>query len=63
MSFSRRLRSAFSRHFPVSDYGCFSNNVEFSGHLKQESSNFREVPVVIMSSENVLTRIDRCDSC
>ncbi|CAH2038378.1 unnamed protein product [Thlaspi arvense] len=25
-----------------------------------ESSNFREVPVVIMSSENVLTRIDRC---
>lgn len=26
----------------------------------KESSNFREVPVVIMSSENVLTRIDRC---
>ena len=27
--------------------------------LKQESTSFREVPVVIMSSENVLTRIDR----
>ncbi|CAA7020730.1 unnamed protein product [Microthlaspi erraticum] len=26
----------------------------------KESSNFREVPVVIMSSENVMTRIDRC---
>ncbi|KAL1222792.1 Two-component response regulator ARR4 [Cardamine amara subsp. amara] len=26
----------------------------------KESSNFREVPVVIMSSENVLARIDRC---
>lgn len=26
---------------------------------KQESSNFREIPVVIMSSENILTRIDR----
>ncbi|CAL9214423.1 unnamed protein product [Arabidopsis halleri] len=26
----------------------------------KESSNFKEVPVVIMSSENVLTRIDRC---
>ncbi|KAH0863737.1 hypothetical protein HID58_080948 [Brassica napus] len=25
-----------------------------------ESSSFRQVPVVIMSSENVLTRIDRC---
>ncbi|CAH2047485.1 unnamed protein product [Thlaspi arvense] len=25
-----------------------------------ESTSFREVPVVIMSSENVLTRIDRC---
>ncbi|GAU38370.1 hypothetical protein TSUD_209490 [Trifolium subterraneum] len=25
-----------------------------------ESSVFREIPVVIMSSENVLTRIDRC---
>ncbi|WVZ12875.1 hypothetical protein V8G54_017405 [Vigna mungo] len=28
--------------------------------IKQESSMFREIPVVIMSSENVLTRIDRC---
>ncbi|PNY14528.1 two-component response regulator ARR5-like protein [Trifolium pratense] len=28
--------------------------------IKQESSVFREIPVVIMSSENVLTRIDRC---
>ncbi|KAJ8449147.1 hypothetical protein Cgig2_004202 [Carnegiea gigantea] len=28
--------------------------------LKQESSMFREVPVVIMSSENILTRIARC---
>ncbi|XP_010510988.1 PREDICTED: two-component response regulator ARR3-like [Camelina sativa] len=28
--------------------------------LKQESTSFKEVPVVIMSSENVLTRIDRC---
>ena len=28
-------------------------------NLKQESSAFREVPVVIMSSENILTRIDR----
>ena len=28
--------------------------------MKQESSSFRQVPVVIMSSENVLTRIDRC---
>ncbi|XP_050225962.1 two-component response regulator ARR5 [Mercurialis annua] len=26
----------------------------------KESSAFREIPVVIMSSENVLTRIDRC---
>lgn len=26
----------------------------------KESSNFREIPVVIMSSENILTRIDRC---
>lgn len=26
----------------------------------KESSTFREVPVVIMSSENILTRIDRC---
>lgn len=26
----------------------------------KESSSFRQVPVVIMSSENVLTRIDRC---
>ncbi|KAM1789033.1 hypothetical protein ACFX11_039237 [Malus domestica] len=26
----------------------------------KESSAFREVPVVIMSSENILTRIDRC---
>ncbi|XP_014507166.1 two-component response regulator ARR5 isoform X2 [Vigna radiata var. radiata] len=26
----------------------------------KESSMFREIPVVIMSSENVLTRIDRC---
>ncbi|KAL2321890.1 hypothetical protein Fmac_026269 [Flemingia macrophylla] len=26
----------------------------------KESSVFREIPVVIMSSENVLTRIDRC---
>ncbi|KAF7838385.1 two-component response regulator ARR5-like isoform X1 [Senna tora] len=28
--------------------------------IKQESSIFREIPVVIMSSENILTRIDRC---
>ncbi|KAL1371593.1 two-component response regulator ARR5 [Arachis duranensis] len=28
--------------------------------IKQESSVFREIPVVIMSSENILTRIDRC---
>ncbi|KAK8471320.1 hypothetical protein PHAVU_003G196500 [Phaseolus vulgaris] len=28
--------------------------------IKQESSVFREIPVVIMSSENVLTRIDSC---
>ncbi|KAL1202624.1 Two-component response regulator ARR3 [Cardamine amara subsp. amara] len=26
----------------------------------KESTSFREVPVVIMSSENVMTRIDRC---
>ncbi|KAG8663296.1 two-component response regulator ARR5 isoform X2 [Manihot esculenta] len=26
----------------------------------KESSTFREIPVVIMSSENVMTRIDRC---
>uniref|UniRef100_A0A1J3DW27 Two-component response regulator ARR4 n=1 Tax=Noccaea caerulescens TaxID=107243 RepID=A0A1J3DW27_NOCCA len=26
----------------------------------KESSNFRQVPVVIMSSENVMNRIDRC---
>ncbi|XP_041013405.1 two-component response regulator ARR5-like [Juglans microcarpa x Juglans regia] len=26
----------------------------------KESSNFREIPVVIMSSENVIARIDRC---
>ncbi|XP_044476296.1 two-component response regulator ARR5-like isoform X2 [Mangifera indica] len=26
----------------------------------KESSAFREIPVVIMSSENILTRIDRC---
>ncbi|KAJ7943575.1 Two-component response regulator [Quillaja saponaria] len=26
----------------------------------KESSTFREIPVVIMSSENVVTRIDRC---
>ncbi|KAG2267843.1 hypothetical protein Bca52824_062398 [Brassica carinata] len=26
----------------------------------KESSSFRQVPVVIMSSENVMTRIDRC---
>ncbi|KAG5240835.1 hypothetical protein OIU78_007526 [Salix suchowensis] len=26
----------------------------------KESSSFREIPVVIMSSENVMTRIDRC---
>ncbi|KAF8081479.1 hypothetical protein N665_0884s0008 [Sinapis alba] len=31
------------------------SSVEFD-----ESTSFREVPVVIMSSENVLTRIDRC---
>lgn len=30
-----------------------------SSVLKQESSMFREVPVVIMSSENILTRIAR----
>lgn len=28
--------------------------------IKQESSAFREIPVVIMSSENILARIDRC---
>ncbi|CAN1753525.1 Two-component response regulator ARR5 [Linum perenne] len=28
--------------------------------IKQESSAFREVPVVVMSSENVLTRIHSC---
>ncbi|XP_054820452.1 two-component response regulator ARR5-like isoform X1 [Prosopis cineraria] len=28
--------------------------------IKVESSMFREIPVVIMSSENILTRIDRC---
>lgn len=28
-------------------------------NLKQESSSLREIPVVIMSSENVLPRIDR----
>ncbi|KAK7347208.1 hypothetical protein VNO80_21735 [Phaseolus coccineus] len=28
--------------------------------IKQESSVFREIPVVVMSSENVLTRIDSC---
>ncbi|KAF1875677.1 hypothetical protein Lal_00006307 [Lupinus albus] len=28
--------------------------------FQQESSVFREIPVVIMSSENILTRIDRC---
>ncbi|XP_021747801.1 two-component response regulator ARR17-like isoform X1 [Chenopodium quinoa] len=28
--------------------------------IKQESSTFKETPVVIMSSENVLARIDRC---
>ncbi|KAJ8445403.1 hypothetical protein Cgig2_031216 [Carnegiea gigantea] len=28
--------------------------------LKQESSTFKETPVVIMSSENVMARIDRC---
>ncbi|KAK9750885.1 hypothetical protein RND81_02G228500 [Saponaria officinalis] len=28
--------------------------------IKQESSTFKETPVVIMSSENVITRIDRC---
>ncbi|CAL0306839.1 unnamed protein product [Lupinus luteus] len=28
--------------------------------IKQESSVFREIPVVIMSSENIMTRIDRC---
>ncbi|MED6202328.1 Two-component response regulator arr5 [Stylosanthes scabra] len=27
--------------------------------IKQESSIFREIPVVVMSSENILTRIDR----
>ncbi|KAH7529192.1 hypothetical protein FEM48_Zijuj05G0158300 [Ziziphus jujuba var. spinosa] len=27
---------------------------------RQESTAFREVPVVIMSSENIITRIDRC---
>ena len=32
----------------------------FPGNMKQESSSFRQVPVVIMSSENVITRIDRC---
>nr|DAD41002.1 TPA_asm: hypothetical protein HUJ06_015325 [Nelumbo nucifera] len=26
----------------------------------KESSTFKEIPVVIMSSENVLSRIDRC---
>ncbi|KAL7261035.1 hypothetical protein ACSBR1_006649 [Camellia fascicularis] len=31
----------------------------FSHHV-QGSSSFREIPVVIMSSENVLARIDRC---
>ncbi|CAL0325379.1 unnamed protein product [Lupinus luteus] len=28
--------------------------------FQQESSIFREIPVVIMSSENIMTRIDRC---
>ncbi|CAL0319963.1 unnamed protein product [Lupinus luteus] len=28
--------------------------------IKQESSVFREIPVVVMSSENILTRIDSC---
>ena len=32
----------------------------FFVNMKQESCSFRQVPVVIMSSENVLTRIDRC---
>jgi len=30
-----------------------------SFNLKQESSTFRAIPVVIMSSENILPRIDR----
>ncbi|XP_018459230.1 two-component response regulator ARR17 isoform X1 [Raphanus sativus] len=28
--------------------------------VKQESSNFKEVPVVILSSENIPTRINKC---
>ncbi|KAG5387341.1 hypothetical protein IGI04_038811 [Brassica rapa subsp. trilocularis] len=35
------------------------DNEKASAEL-DESSSFRQVPVVIMSSENVLTRIDRC---
>ncbi|KAG5391772.1 hypothetical protein IGI04_021735 [Brassica rapa subsp. trilocularis] len=35
------------------------DNEKASAEL-DESSSFRQVPVVIMSSENVITRIDRC---
>ncbi|KDO82645.1 hypothetical protein CISIN_1g023816mg [Citrus sinensis] len=31
-----------------------------SNNLEQDSSALREIPVVIMSSENILARIDRC---
>ncbi|KAJ1421786.1 Signal transduction response regulator, receiver domain [Sesbania bispinosa] len=33
---------------------------ELLKRIKQESSVFREIPVVVMSSENILTRIDSC---
>ncbi|WVZ12872.1 hypothetical protein V8G54_017402 [Vigna mungo] len=47
--------------YPAKGVFCYWDN---SFYLRiddcRESSMFREIPVVIMSSENVLTRIDRC---
>nr|BAL43556.1 type-A response regulator [Petunia x hybrida] len=43
----------------ITDY-CMPGMTGYDLLKKIKGSSFREIPVVIMSSENVLTRIDRC---
>ncbi|XP_021719024.1 two-component response regulator ARR6-like isoform X1 [Chenopodium quinoa] len=48
-------------HLIITDYSMPEvTGFDLLKKIKQESSTFKEVPVVIMSSENILTRIDRC---
>ncbi|KMS94679.1 hypothetical protein BVRB_016360 isoform B [Beta vulgaris subsp. vulgaris] len=48
-------------HLIITDYSMPEmTGFDLLKKIKQDSSTFKEVPVVIMSSENILTRIDRC---